>query len=188
MRPVLLLDVDGVVNVFPPPSKGVKHGKHNRYWGGWHKQEFKHEEAMLPFVHSTEMFDAITALYEHMDIMWLTTWQSFTQDLLAQLLGSDDFRFPYLQRGEGTEFYRPWDNEPWWKVKSLDAEISANPRPFIWVDDNYSKMLRLQVQDIAKKNNVKGDLLRAYESLGLTNRMVKDIKSFFNVTPSPYKV
>lgn len=188
MKPVLFIDVDGVINIFPPAYKGksFENGKHLKYWGEWKKQEFSivkdGKTETYPFIHSPEMFEQILSLQGRVELVWLTTWQDYTEELLPNLLGMPSLRLPYLLHEEGRDDHLTNTREKWWKVEALGKYIDANPRPFLWFDDMYSKELRSQVKDIAKRNEVPGDLIRANDVLGITKKMIEQVKSFFSLT------
>lgn len=121
----------------------------------------------------------LLALKEVVDFVFLSTWVHHTQGLLPSIIGTSEISNSYLAKGEGRADYGSLSfDEPWWKVVALEKEISANPRPFIWIDDIYSRKLRFSVQDIAKWNNVPGDLVRSYEQYGITREILKTVKNF----------
>lgn len=183
MRPVLFVDIDGVINIFPPARKGKSfaNGKHRNHWTHWEKKEFpiveNGETVMYPFIHSPEMLESLLSLQDHLDIVWLTTWEEETQGLLRELTGLPSL--PYLAKSGGRDDYLSNYTEGfWWKVVALGKEIDSNPRPFLWLEDIYSTELRKQVRDIAQRNSVQGDVLRSYEAVGITKAMLEQVKVF----------
>lgn len=182
MKPVVFLDIDGVINIFPGRGKSVKNGKHLRHWENWEQEVFADPDTPgvgMRFTWSPEMLEELLALKEVVDFVFLSTWVHHTQGLLPSIIGTSAISNRYLAKGEGRADYGSLSfDEPWWKVVALEKEISANPRPFIWIDDMYSRKLRYSVQDIAKWNNVPGDLVRSYEQYGITREILETVKSF----------
>ena len=115
-RPVILLDVDGVLNACPhrdPEKVGFTDFRVKLCDG------FK-------ITHSLEMGERLIAL--DADIVWLTTWENRSNTLIGPLFGWPEF--PVLEGGE--EWYRPG----WWKSTVAEKFIRENPRPFVWIDDD----------------------------------------------------
>lgn len=116
-RPVILLDVDGVLNAVPhwdPTARGF--------------QDFKMKTCATYYdiTHSQQMADRLSAL--DADIVWLTTWEDRANEWIAPLFGWPEL--PVIFGGE--EWYRPG----WWKSTVAEKFIGEDPRPFIWIDDD----------------------------------------------------
>lgn len=119
MRPILLLDVDGVLNaVTDEPPKT---------WTDWRITDCNG----YPIHHSPEMGRQIAAL--DADIVWLTTWG--LSDLANQWVGAL-FDWPeYPTLGMGGSRFAPG----WWKSFVAEEYLRTQPgRPFIWIDDDLS--------------------------------------------------
>ena len=134
-KPILFLDVDGVLNAFAPVRPHVvKHAG-----GRWVKDKF------IPFTlhFDNEVADMVDALAEHFEIHWFTMWNQAANAEIAPLLGLHDF--PVAEDGHGSgcdaalaagtpthEIHRLW-----FAKTPLLPEHAAG-RPFAWLDDDHS--------------------------------------------------
>lgn len=117
-RPVVLLDVDGVLNAFPATlyPQGTE---------GF--QDFRSKPCNgYEICYSPQMGERLISL--DADFVWLTTWEHRANEFIGPLFGWD--AFPVLEGGE--EWYR----RGWWKTTVAEKFIRKNPRPFIWIDDD----------------------------------------------------
>lgn len=139
MKPVILLDVDGVLNAVcrgPAPD--------NEF------DDFT-EAMCLGFLitYSQEMGRRLAAL--DADIVWLTTWQERANEHIAPLFG-------WEEKPVVPDISKP--SAEWWKNTSAQAFIEADPRPFIWVDDDLSCSIRTDSD------------IRWIENLGVPNLLI----------------
>jgi len=113
-RPVIYLDVDGVLNAFsmwrftqPKDCYTDFEEYHNIY----------EESVML----SKHMARDLHNLSIYADVMWLTYWLEAAPQRLAPALGLPD-----------------WDWIDWEPTKheALIEDQLLNPRPFVWIDDD----------------------------------------------------
>lgn len=119
-RPLLLVDVDGVLSLFgfdttdPPP-------------GSFHAFEG------IPHFISAHAGEQLRALAEHFELVWASGWEERAEEHLPSLLGLPT-DIPYLR------FAR--DSTPGaslrahWKLDAIDAY--AGPRALAWVDDAFN--------------------------------------------------
>ncbi len=118
--PILLLDVDGVLNaVTDTPPKT---------WGDWQVSRANG----FPIMWSPSMIAALTRIAERVEVRWLTTWWDCIERL--DFLGLPTFevantRDEYLDR-DGGAF-------SWWKLHTA-KRVYAEGRPVIWIDDDLS--------------------------------------------------
>lgn len=123
VKPVWLLDVDGVINVVNRKElvagsdleSGVALDPDQIGWKIlWH----------------TTIIDRINALSDVLDIHWLTTWKSHAQSQIAPLVGLN--RFPVLPETSP----RP-NNTVWWKRTQVAVwqNTAQYKRPLVWTDD-----------------------------------------------------
>lgn len=180
-KPYLLLDIDGVVNIFPS-NNNFKHGKHRRFWNDWIKKSFVHEDQTFPFVYSPAMINAISDLREHYDIVWLTTWQDLANSLFSELVETNILESEIVERTnfgrENSSSLYTTGERTWWKISSLNDFIGSNPKDFVWLDDEYSKKIRQAVETIALLNDVNGKIIPIYEGRGVVPRDVEDIINY----------
>lgn len=118
-RPRLLLDVDGVINAVYSSPPGC--------WTDWHRVNLG-----VTIRYADEVCHFLTAVSDHAEVLWLTTWGSSAQDDLAPALGLPawDLAGPHP---EGTAWAREDD---WWKLVIARELYDRDPRRFIWIDDD----------------------------------------------------
>lgn len=135
--PVLLLDLDGVVNALSkkPPS-GV--------WpkGSWITGKATDTERReYPMLVARQVVEFINGLHRSgaAEVRWHTTWQSAAQGV-AELVGLDTFKVM-----ESPEFadYRNFQKQAiiagrptWWKLPAAERVVQVEKRDLIWVDDD----------------------------------------------------
>ena len=112
-RPLLLVDVDGVLALFNlaanPPA------------GVWHLIEG------FPYYLSTGTAALLHEVAEHFDLAWCTGWEDRANDHLPRLLGTPGpLPVVYFERNPGR-------GNAHWKLDAIDAFVGA--RPVAWIDD-----------------------------------------------------
>ena len=164
--PVLLLDVDGVLNaVHPDLPKGWRRGIYNGYVLSWDPTV----TARLRELHESG----------RVEIQWLTTWTTDADELLAEPMG--------LPRG--LKVHDRADAAPvgvlgrltglsgWWKLAAAQAVAEAEPdRRIIWIDD-----------DLAEQAEDTGEWLAAHPHVlviapdlyaGLTHEQLDEVEAW----------
>lgn len=128
-RPVLFLDVDGVLNAVmdstrrrsPTAAGDERLDPSFRDWRRDRRRNFR-------ITYSIEMGRRIGAL--GVDIFWLTTWLDHANSEIAPLFGWDPL--PVL----GFPEYLADTGPGWWKSAAAAAFVAEHQRPFIWIDDD----------------------------------------------------
>lgn len=120
-RPVILLDVDGVINaVHPDPERG-----------SFDDFALMSRPAWVRF--SPEMGRRLTTLRSNVaDVVWLTTWEMGTHvRLLTGLLGWEDTPVLHPTTVDFTD-------DTWWKATVAERYITglSERPPFAWIDDD----------------------------------------------------
>ena len=64
------------------------------------------------------------------DIVWLTTWRGFANAKIAPLFRWQPMPVLDSKDDDGVQL------QGWWKSEAADAYLMANPRPFVWIDDD----------------------------------------------------
>ena len=147
-RPLLLLDVDGVLNVLARDEADLKQ------WQDWYGGHAESGGVWWPILWSPAVIDQLRDWHEHglVELQWLTTWGHDSNGELGKLLG-----LPTLQiagtyedddisggvtatAGAAHASVAPSAPDPltgqWWKYDVVRRVLEAEPdRRVIWVDD-----------------------------------------------------
>jgi len=122
-RPIILLDVDGVLNALHPPFQAPD------TWEDWQQAEIEG----FTITYSSEMGRRLKAL--EADIHWLTTWEHMANKYICPLLGFPEL--PVLERGDLDAYHG------WWKSSAAELFMLTNMgRPCIWIDDDITEAMR----------------------------------------------
>jgi hypothetical protein len=141
-RPLVLLDVDGVLNVLSDSADG---------WpvlaAGWAVAEGRR----YPINWAPDVIDALRRwLDEGVEVQWLTTWGHDANDSLRHLLGLPELPVAGTYRqepwgapeaaGDSHASVAPAAPDPltgqWWKYDVVQRLLREHPgRTLIWVDD-----------------------------------------------------
>jgi hypothetical protein len=114
-RPLLLIDIDGVISLFgfdhrrPPPGRFVT------------------VDGVVHFL-STDAAEQLLTLRGDFDLAWCSGWEEKADEHLPLALGLPA-GFPHLTFGDGYA-----DHVRHWKLSAIDAFAGAH-RPVAWVDD-----------------------------------------------------
>jgi hypothetical protein len=115
-RPVLAVDVDGVISLFgydePPDRSEVC---------------FELIDGMFHCI-SLAAGERLRRLGEHYDLVWATGWEEKANDYLPHLLGLSEL--PYLRFDGAARF-----GSAHWKLQPLDEY--GKGRPLAWIDDSF---------------------------------------------------
>jgi hypothetical protein len=151
MRPWLLVDIDGVLNLdpcrdgegYPSVIQWARVGDHDL----WLHQE-------LP-----EWLQALSRVY---DPVWCTTWEEEANSLLAPLLGLPSW--PVLE-------LRPTYLAPnaHWKRRAVERWLRAYPRPAAWLDDEFT------AGDVAWGDHIGCRIVHCDPYVGLTAAMTAQL-------------
>ena len=116
-KPLLFLDVDGVLNAIPYQR------------GPDQFDDFQQTRIMgVLITYSKKMGERIKAL--DADVVWLTTWQHKANEHIRHLYGWEEFPVVVAH----PESY----DSPWWKSKTAQRHLESSERPLIWIDDDLS--------------------------------------------------
>ena len=150
-RPILFIDVDGVLNPFAIRRGVVPPG-------------FE-EHAILGYrvLLSRRHGDLLVGLADRYELMWATTWEADAKREIGPRVGLPEL--PYLIFG---------DVEPRgaWKTPAIDA--AARGRPLAWIDDDIGR----DAQAWADARAAPTLLLRADPGVGLVRRHIDALERF----------
>jgi hypothetical protein len=142
--PVLLLDVDGVLNaVRQDLPEGWQRGRFNGYVLSW----------------DPSVVARLRAMHEsgRVELQWLTTWTELADQLLAGPLGLPRGLRTHSRDAAPTGFGGSLQAaSSWWKLTAAQAVAQAEPgRRIVWIDDD----LGLQAEDTREWLAAHGDVL-----------------------------
>jgi hypothetical protein len=166
--PVLLLDVDGVLNALRhDPPEGWRQGTFNGYRFAWDPTV----TARLRRLHESG----------RVEIQWLTTWAEDADRLLAEPLGLPRGLRVHARPGMAptgfSGLFAAAVAHGWWKLDAARALAEAEPdRRIVWIDD-----------DLAEQAAETGEWLGAHPhvlvvapelSRGLTHEQLDEIEAW----------
>lgn len=187
MTPVILLDVDGVINaVTRKPNTAI-----------WPREYWRSDYAVAdgepwPINWSTHVIEFLTRVHEggRAEIRWHTTWQHDAQNL-ADLVGLPTFPIadaPEAPRdgvsnGELVAARLRDGLPPWWKYGAARRVVIEERRPLIWVDDDITSELSRRDRDVlASLGPVR--FISPDQSTGLVRRHLREIETFLDCWPA----
>lgn len=115
-KPILLLDVDGVLNAVTDTDP--------KTWTDWQIDRANG----FGIRWSPSMIAALTRISERVEMRWLTTWWDMTERL-------DFLGLPPMEVANTREEYL--SRASWWKLP-VAQRVYAEGRPVIWIDDDLS--------------------------------------------------
>jgi len=149
-RPILFLDVDGVISLFGFPSEEPPPGSFHSIDG---------------IVHciGDRVADRLARLADRYELVWATGWEEKANEYLPHLL-SLDHDLPVLTF-DGRAIF----GSAHWKLRAIDAY--AGDRPAAWIDD----FLDDECRTWAKRRAAPTLLLEAKSATGLTEEHVETL-------------
>lgn len=164
-RPILLLDVDGVLNAVTDTDP--------RTWSDW----LVSRANGFPIRWSPAMIAALCRLSERVEMRWLTTWWDMTERL--EFLG-----LPPMEVANTREEYQARGGPMhWWKL-DVAKRVYAEGRPVIWIDDD---LAHDQAALDWGRSLPKGTLLGISPATfrGITPRTIKEIEFWLDELDTP---
>jgi len=117
VRPLLLVDIDGVVSLFGfPPSE--------RPEGVFHSIDG------IPHLLSTAAARHLLDLVSVFELAWCSGWEEKANEYLPHLLGLPTMPFLSFDRSPGR-------SNAHWKLNAIDA-FAGPARPLAWIDDAFN--------------------------------------------------
>lgn len=184
-RPVVLLDVDEVVNAVRP-GRTVKWPP-ARVWPGsdWVCTPVRTGRDVYQITAARPVLDMLTTVHDLgvAEIRWHTSWQEHAPTALAPALGLPDF--PVQDRCGAEVTYplmpRRWaDRDPdlagWWKLPAA-IQVVNEGRPLLWLDDDLD-VFRDQVEASPVGQHRDRLLIAPTLGVGLTPRHLARIIEF----------
>jgi HAD domain in Swiss Army Knife RNA repair proteins len=151
MRPILFLDVDGVISLYGFRAKDKPPGRYHWIDGVAH-------------CIGDQCGELITRLMERYEVVWATGWEEKANEYLPFLLGLPGGDLPVLTFDGRAVF-----GEAHWKVDALDEY--AGDRPAAWIDDS----LDARCHEWAKNRAAPTLLVQTDSAVGIQPRDVETL-------------
>lgn len=176
MKPVWLLDVDGVINAIA--RKGDKSVWPEENWRSASISAVLDFDTnwFFPILWSTDVIEFICSMAKKVDIRWHTTWQEAASANLAPALGLPEFPVAeapeYKDRKYGTD---------WWKLGAAERVVFDEGRPLIWTDDElFFWLSNARRLELAYKSN--SLFIAPHQNIGLSLNNIKTIREFVDAS------
>ncbi len=130
VRPLLMVDIDGVISLFGGGSAGIGGGIDSsvRPDGVFHSIDG------IPHFLSRVAAAHLLSLAEQFDLVWCSGWEEKAEEYLPRLLGLPaDLPFLRFARSQGTGK----SISEHWKLDAIDSY--AADRPLAWIDDAFDE-------------------------------------------------
>lgn len=158
--PWWFLDVDGVLNAFPAPAAGTN---------GWTYRTVPVATSGSTYAITVadEVVETLVEVHRsgRAEIVWCTTWGDEARTRLAPLVGLPEWPVAQYPDDLRCSPLPGWSAAPWWKVEAISRWLDAEPRPYVFTDDD----LTPEVDDELRTRHldVPACLLRPSSSPGL---------------------
>jgi len=153
-RPLLLIDVDGVISLFGFDPTLAPEGR------------FELVDGVAHFL-SAGAGEHLRALADDYELAWCTGWEEKANDYLPLALG---IRGPLPCLSFGTAIPIP---QAHWKLAAID-EFAGPERPLAWIDDAHDKSCSAW----ANARRAPTLLLTTDPAVGLTERHVEELRAW----------
>lgn len=180
-KPVLLLDIDGVVNAL---SKGLP----TKTWQktDWTRAKIRGSDGVeYPFLWSAPVIAWLTGLHTsgRVEIRWHTTWQ---QDAprVGSILGLPEFAVQVCD-----EFAEAAENGSalaarmirhglprWWKYPAAELVLTDEKRRMIWIDDDIDTELTRATRRVLKATHPV-ELVCPAQGSGITQKHIDQVEA-----------
>lgn len=169
LRPIWLLDVDGVINALCAPKTWDEH-----------KEGIAHlDDGSYKICWSEELIRAIELINkEDVEVRWLTTWGHYANEVLRPLVNLEE-EFPVQAEpvyasgyGGASLSYTTFD----WKYMAV-LEVLEEGRPIIWTDDDaWTESMLAELTE--KAGEIPILTIKPYALDGLSRNDIEIIKSW----------
>jgi hypothetical protein len=153
LKPLLFVDVDGVISVFGFPHDGPAPGAFHSVDG-------------LPHCISHQAGERLIRLAETYELVWATGWEERANEHLPHLLGLAG-ELPTLSFDE-----QPQWGTAHWKLSAI--EEYARERPAAWIDDNFNEAC----WSWASARSAPTLLVRTEPAVGITDEHVSELENW----------
>jgi hypothetical protein len=166
-RPLLMVDIDGVLSLFGVPSAEAAAGA--RVEGSLHSIEG------MPHFLSATAAAHLLGLTELFDLVWASGWEERAEEHLPHLLGVPS-GLPYLRFSEPAARVTR-STRGHWKLEAIERH--AGGRPLAWVDDALDGACHAWASARAAPTL----LVQTDPQLGLTRREAQTLREWARALP-----
>lgn len=146
-KPLLLLDVDGVLNAMGPGDGGEMHTI---------------QVDGFPFRYSIDTGDRLRKLAETFQLIWATAWEDDANKFLCPLWQMDDL--PVIK------FAVRYDAGMTWKLRNVQEFVKN--QPCAWIDDDFHSDAYIWAEIRGEEEEIPTKLVHTNPAFGLTTDMV----------------
>lgn len=188
-RPVMLLDIDGVINCF------LRREDTRPPYHIWPKASWKHlastfQGSPWPILWTTDVVDFLTELHAggQVEIRWHTTWQHEAPKL-AVALGLPQWPVhpcPEFEDMPARVAARQIlaGKPAWWKYPAAERVLTEEKRPLIWVDDDITYEVNRRARDAMYGLGQRLLVISPNTYTGLTPKQLGKIANFLKGDPA----
>lgn len=140
MRPVVLLDIDGVLNAIDEDPEGPRRAPYGEP-EEWLTDLVPIAGVEYPVRVHRSVCEWLGRLREVADVRWLTTWSHGDRcnSVIAPLVGLPELPIECYERYRHRSKYVDPASLCWWKLSAVQEAAEREPwRPIVWVDDDIS--------------------------------------------------
>ena len=159
-RPLLLVDIDGVISLFSF-DPGARPG------GTFHSIDG------IPHFLSSSAAEHLLGLVSDFELVWASGWEEKANEYLPHLLGLPTLPYLSFDRAVGR-------TNAHWKLDAIDAYASTN-RPLAWIDDAFNDACH----DWAEARVAPTLLVQTLPASGLTEREAETLERWANSLQDP---
>jgi hypothetical protein len=162
-RPLLLVDIDGVISLFGFDVEAQPEGSFHSIDG-------------IPHFLSSRAAEHLLAISPIFELAWASGWEEKANEYLPHLLGLPTL--PYLSFERGVRGTR--HSNAHWKLDSIDAY--AGLRPLAWIDDSFNEACH----EWARARVAPTLLVQTAPASGLTRQEAEILESWVErLVPAP---
>jgi HAD domain in Swiss Army Knife RNA repair proteins len=171
-RPLLMVDIDGVISLFGGGGVGIGAGIDQRA----RPDGIFHSIDGIPHFLSCAAAAHLLSIAEDFDLVWASGWEEKAEEYLPRLLGLPAaLPFLHFERSQGAG--RSINGH--WKLDAIDTY--AGTRPLAWIDDAFDESCHAW----AAARSAPTLLVQTSPAAGLTERETDHLLDWSRALPDP---